>query len=196
MDSLETENNSVKDILKGLAKTVGQDILAQLDRKPIDDYLLNGFIVGMSDRLVLLHVVDGSTLILNGYAAVRLADIKRFSADDAFVYRALRLLDQKPVIPSGINLSDWRSLLTSANEKYPLIMIECEKKEPGCGLIGRVEKLTAREVRLKKIDSQARWIETESFQLRDITQVTFDNGYINALSLVAAHEATNPEHSS
>ena len=173
----------------GIADFMGQNAIIRVDRKPVDEHLLDGFVVGMSDKLLLLHVVDGSTLLLNGYSAIRLSDIHSYHVDETFVTRALRLLDRKPIVPEGIDLSGWAELLASVQRKYPLVLIETEKKEPGCGFIGRVAKQTTRYAALEKINTKGQWDETEQFAFKDITQVEFDDGYVNALAHLVACQA-------
>src|SRR5437016_3388372 len=83
------QNDVVKKGVAEIADFVGQDVVVRVDRKPIDENLLDGFVVGISDKLLLLHVVDGSTLLLNGYSTVRLSDIRAFRVDETFISRAL-----------------------------------------------------------------------------------------------------------
>src|SRR5207244_3608196 len=109
--------------------------------------------------------------------------------DESFISRALRLFGREPVIPVGIDLSDWAGLLTSVQRRYPLLMIETEKKEPGCGFIGRVVKQTARRMVLETVNTQGRWADKQKFAFKDITQVVFDDGYVNALADLIMHEA-------
>ncbi len=179
----------MKKHLAGLAKFVGQDIVIRVDRKPVDKNLLDGFVVGVGEKLLLLHLVDGSTLQLNGYSAIRLSDVRSYRVDETFVTRALRLLDRKPVAPAGVNLTGWGELIASLQHHNPAVTIETEKKAPGCCFIGRAIKLTKRYVALKKINPEGQWDETERFTFKDITQVEFDDGYTAALTYLVEYEA-------
>lgn len=179
----------MKKKLYGLTELIGQDVVVRIDRKPLDKDSLDGFVVGVSGKLLLLHLVEGNNLYLHGYAAVRLEDIRSYRVDTTFVTRALRLLDRKPIVPTNIDLTDWESLLDSLKNRYPLLMIEMEQKRPGVGFVGQIARQTPRSVRLEEVNPHGEWGKIERFAYKDITQVTFDNGYVNALAQLVEHEA-------
>jgi len=172
---------------EGLSEAMAANKLIRLYRKSVDDDHVPGYVVGLSDRFVLLHVIDGSVFILNGYAAVRLADVSRFQVDAGFVDEYLRLRGMHSTKMPQIELKDLASLLLSVSKHYPLFMIECERVEPGIGFVGQIEKLTKRSLLLKKINSKARWINTEEFKMKNITSVDFGDGYVEALAWMDAH---------
>jgi hypothetical protein len=179
----------VKKILAGIADLIGRDIVIRVERKRIDKGYMDGFAVGMSDDLLLLHLVEGSTLMLNGYAALRLRDISFWRVDETFVTRALRLLERRPSAPDGIDLADWPALIASAQRLYPLLMIEMEKKIPGCGYIGRLIKQTKRHIVLNEVNPEGHWEAKKTwFPRSDITQVEFGDGYTETLATLVAHE--------
>lgn len=175
--------------LEGLAEFIGTDRIIRVNRKPVDQHWLDGVVVGFSARLLLLQLVDGSTLQLNGYSAVRLADVRGYKEDDTFVQRALRLLKRAPAIPEFVDLTDWLSLLKSIQPYYPLLMIETEKKEPGIAFVGRVTTLTARYVDFEKVSRKGYWEAPERFAFKDITQIEFGDGYVDALAQLVEHES-------
>lgn len=179
----------MKKKLIGITDLIGQDIVVCIDRKPMDKQPLEGFVVGVSGRLLLLHLVDGNTLLLSGYAVVRLSDIRSYRVDKTFVTRALRLMERTPVVPDGVDLTDWESVLASLKNRCPLLLIAMEKKEPGCGFVGQVARQTSRYVKLEEIDTKGRWTRLERFAYKDITQIEFDTGYINALAHLVEYEA-------
>lgn len=184
----------MKKSLSGLADLVGQDVIIRVERKGIDEHRIDGFVVAVSDGLMLLHLVEGNTLLLNGYSALRLRDISSWRTDETFVPRALRLLERRPALPDGVSLTDWPSLIASAQQQFPLVMIETEKKTPGCGYIGLLVKQTKRHAVLKEVSPKGLWEENETtFASRDITQVKFGDGYIQSLAALVAHEAAAGE---
>ncbi len=170
-----------------LAEALDENKLVVLYRKGIDDNRIDGYVVGLSDAWVLLHLIDGSVVIPNGYKAVRVADISRFQVDAGFVDEYLRLRGMHSTKMPQIELKDLASLLLSVSKHYPLFMIECERVEPGIGFVGQIEKLTKRSLLLKKINSKARWINTEEFKMKNITSVDFGDGYVEALAWMDAH---------
>lgn len=171
----------------GLAEALTHNTLVVAYRKDIDEDRLDGYVVGLSDSWVLLHLVDGSVAVLNGYTAVRLTDISRFNVDEGFMDEYLRLRGMRSEKQPPIELQDLSALLLSVSKNYPLFMIHCERVEPGIGFVGQIEKLTKRNLHLKKFDSKAKWIDTEKFKLKNITRVDFGDGYGEALAWMDAH---------
>jgi hypothetical protein len=181
----------VKKKLRGIADLVGRDIVVNLDRKPIDDFTLAGFVVGLSTKLLCLHVIEGETLMLDGYAIVRLSDIRSYRVGKkAFIDRALRLLGRIPIAPDGFDLSGWEGLLTSVQSKYPLVTISTEKDAPGCIFIGRLVKHSKRSVVIEAVDLDGHWDGRQEFAYKNITRVDFGDGYVDALVAVMADEAS------
>ena len=181
----------MKKKLLGLANFVGQDVMIRLDRKPIDEFSLDGFVVGISDKLLCLHVVDGKTLTLNGYSVVRLSDIRSYKIDEtAFIDRALRLLGRVPITPNSFDLSGWGPLLGSVQSKYPLAAISTEKDAPRCLFIGKLVKHSKRSVIIEAVDVSGHWDGQQEFAYKDITMVDLGDGYVNALAVAMVHEGS------
>lgn len=177
----------MKKHIADLASFVDRDILITLNRKSLAKRPIDGFVVGISAELLLVHLMHECRL--DGYSAVRLSDIRSYKVDESFIPRAMRLLKRKPVMPQGVDLSSWPQLLASSQRLYPLLMIDQEQKDPGCGFIGRIVESTPQYVVLEKVDTKGQWIESERFAFTDITQVEFDSGYTQALAYLLAAEA-------
>lgn len=165
-----------------------EDKLVVIHRKKVDQNRLDGYVIGLSNTWVLLHLVDGNVVVPNGYKAIRLAHVSQIKVDRGFVDGYLRLRGVHSERLPWIQLDSLSSLLFSVSENYPLFMIETEYKEPEIGFVGRVEKLTKRNLWLKKIESTAEWIGTEKFKLKDITCIDFGDGYVEALAWMDAHQ--------
>lgn len=186
----EDKKGRMKKSLAGLAELVGSDTAVYLNRKPVDAFSLDGFVVGVSKKLLCLHVIDGKTLMLNGYAIVRLSNIRSYRTDEAsFISRALRLLGRKPVIPDAFDLSGWGPLLSSVHPQYRLVMISTEKDAPGCVFIGKLVEHSARSVVIEAVGVDGHWDGRQEFACKDITMVDLGDGYVNALAAVMANEA-------
>ena len=178
---------ALKKHIADLASFVGQDIRITLNRKSLAKRPIDGFVVGIGAELLLVHLEQACRL--DGYSAVRLSDIRSYTVDESFISRAMRLLKRKPVMPQGIDLSNWSQLLASSQRLYPLVVIRQEQKDPGCGFFGRMIELTPQYVVLEKVDTKGQWIESEQFAFTDITQVEFDDSYTQALAYLLAFEA-------
>lgn len=178
---------SKRKLRKVLERLMEREKYVSLDRRPLDAHPLEGFVAGVSEKRVMLHVVDGHTLTFNGYTAVRLKDLRAVSTPRSFIPRALKLLGRTPVRPERLDLTDWATLLASARESYPLVWLACEGRRPDCGYVGEVRKLTRSRVSLREVNPQGRWKELERFRLAEITLVTLGDGYLEALGEVLAH---------
>ncbi len=175
-----------------LEALAGQDIVVRLKRKRLDSYFLDGFVVGVSEALLLLHILDDNTMTLNGYSAIRMRDITEWFVHDGFVTRALRLLERTPIVPSDAPLTDWAALIAWAQPQYPLVQIEAEKKFPGCAYIGRVKTETKHGVLLHELNGDALWDQRlTKHAYASITQVQFASGYIETLMAVSDHEKSS-----
>jgi hypothetical protein len=178
-----------KKLVRKLQSQCSQFRIVRIYRKyqAYPDTCLRGFVVDMNDRLVLLQKLDSDTMSLNGFTVIRVTHIRRWDFEFHFAMRALQLKGFSPSTPIGqISLSDIGSVLLSASTAYPLVMIERERIEPRFAFIGVVEKLTQKSLVLKKLDPGAVWIDSETFGLKGITQVTFGDGYTLALAMVNA----------
>lgn len=155
--------------------------------KSIPGYLF-GYVVGVGDDWLLMNLINGDDMRLNGYAAVRLRDIKKARRDTSFADRAVRLRGDRPAEQLDILLFDLPGLLSSADAHFSLINIQTEKKRPDECYIGRISRLTSKRLRLEEIDPKARWRYTRRYRLKDITCVQFGSGYEEALWLVSESE--------
>lgn len=177
----------------GLLEAMTSNQLIVVYREKVDENRLDGYVIGLSETWVLLHTVDGDFAALSSYEAVRLADVSRFRVSESFMNEYLCLRGISAVKVPQIEVQDLQSLLLTVSKNFPMFMIECERIEPGIGFIGHLEKLTKRSLFLKKFNSKAKWINTEKFKLKDITKVSFEGGYIQALVWMDTHNKQQTE---
>lgn len=175
-------------ILERLREARAQGFPVRITRcKPIPGYLF-GYVVGVSDDWLLLNLINGDDMHLNGYAAARLRDVKSVRRDTSFADRAVRVRGERPAEQPDILLYDLPGLLSSADAHFSLINIQTEKKRYDECYIGRISRLTRKRLRLEEIDPRAKWRYTRRYKLKDITCVQFGSGYEEALWLVSESE--------
>src|SRR4029079_6579355 len=90
-----------------------------------DHYSAEGFVVGVEEDLVLVHVIDPA-IVLDGFRVLRVADVTTVDSSfesAPFLERALRLRRQRPRKPDGIRLDSVRALIESAGQSFPLITL-------------------------------------------------------------------------
>ena len=97
--------------------------LIEFDRRPIDRTVLRGFVLGWSDEVTLVHLLDCGTYHLNGYAVFRNPDIKNWRElpKEDFLARVAPLRRLRPRMPAGMELKSMRHAINFAGANFPLI---------------------------------------------------------------------------
>ena len=176
-------------IRRALSELEGRRRVARLHRSVLEPskFPTEGFVVGVADDLVLVHVVDHA-VVLDGFRALRLADVTAVDAgfeSVTFVEAALRLRGERPRRPAAIRLTTIRALIESAGARFPLITLHQEREDPDVCWIGRVTGVDDLRVTIDFLTPSARWDGRESYAIRTITRVEFGGRYEEALALVA-----------
>jgi hypothetical protein len=148
---------------------------------------LEGYVVGIGRRWFLLHLLSPD-IFLNGYSALRIADVnqvKDLGGTESFPARALALAGEKPRRLPEVELSSARTLLATAGAISPVVSIHTERIEPDVCYVGRPLSATKR-LRLLEVTPQATWESAPSrWAYNDITRVDFGGRYEQALHEVA-----------
>lgn len=164
-------------------------------RPKLDDDEVRGFVLDYSDSFTLLNVLDYD-FYLNGFTVIRNSDITRYRTydkDDYFLNMALRLKSIKPARKPKINLSNWESVLRTAQKLFPLLTIRREAISKDVCYIGKLVSVTNKTFTLYDIDPDANWDRPHQRKLADLTKVDFGRGYEDALWRVAKEENLIPE---
>ncbi len=172
--------------LKGLRQCLTRKQLVEIDRKPLSDESTSGFVVGMSDSFISIHLVV-SDYLLNGYTVYPISDIKRYRVVtkwNSIMARTLKARNLGPVPQPKLSLVSTRSILESANRLFPLVTIFREKMSRDKCWIGKIASTTDRTFQLHEIDPGAKFDVTRRYRFADITQINFDGEYERALWLV------------
>jgi len=177
--------------LADLHQAMEANQLVEVDCAPILDDAVTGYVVGATEAFILIHELDPA-MYLDGYVAVYAPHVKRHRIVDdwdAFATRALQLRGIAPKMLPTISLSDFPSLLTTIQERFPLVVLTRRMKGEELCCIGKVLKLSRRTVTLREIDPGAEWEVTRRHRFQDILRIDFGGGYANALWEV--HSATH-----
>jgi hypothetical protein len=159
-------------------------------RRAFDGRPWRGFVVGVSESLVVFHVLSAGTMRLNGYTTVRLKDIQECTEDDTFVPTALKLMGERPRSQPDLLFVDIAGLLSSVGAHFPLLEIYQEKTKPAF-YIGRVVGFGKKKVHLQAVSRTGEWGDIHKFSCAEITRVDFGDGYDQALWLVARRQPRN-----
>jgi hypothetical protein len=165
-------------------------------RPKIDDEYLRGFVLDYSDSLTLLNVLDFN-FYLNGFTVIRNSDItsyRTYDKGDYFLNRALRLKSIKSARKPKVDLSNWASLLLTAQKQFPLLTIHREAIARDICYIGKLVSVTEKTFTLYDIDPDANWDRAYRRKFADLTKVDFGGGYEDALWRVAKGENLIPQN--
>ncbi len=157
-------------------------------RRRYDKFTITGFAVDFSDSLVLFHRLDTDVFCLNGYTVLRHKDVNQvrsFTNDGQWLFRAVRHYRLKPKKPAGISLNTFPDLVKSVARRYPLITLHEEKRDPNVCFIGTLVSVTKRTITIDDLNSSCEWSGLWRQQVSDITRVDFGDGYAEALSVTA-----------
>jgi hypothetical protein len=183
----------VTDVAKDARAAAQPPDLVEIARNDLDSGRLSirGFVVAAGAEFLLLHRLS-DRLDLDGYSAVRIRDITGLERDfprKPFYIKALATKGIRPVVPEGIVLSDAHQLLSSVQERYPLIVIEQERLQPEECVIGRIKLTSENTYALRVISPSATWeVDDRTYRYSEVTRVGFDGEYERTLALVATHD--------
>ena len=173
-----------------LRKSVDENILVRIERGDFEDSCpeLEGKVVSFSDSIVCVAVLD-DRVRFNGFDIFyreQITDIESPAPHAGFYDAALRLRDEAIPQAPPLDLSSMRSVLESATEVAPLLVIHREADEPEVCEIGQVTSLGDESFEMREIDPDAEWDDDRSeFPYEDVTRVSYGGEYEAALALVA-----------
>ena len=177
--------------LKGLKDTFSKNQLVEIDRRPKIRARIRGYVVGVSDRFVLLQRVSDD-MFLNGYEVLIVSNITKYRVlddNDHFADRALKVRSQTPNHQPDINLKDFHTLFESIARTFPLITIHREIVDPSVCNIGKPHNMTEKTIVLDEIDASAAWYGQFRYHFKSITRISFGGCYESALWLVNCQES-------
>lgn len=162
--------------------------LVSIFRSRFDESGWYGYVVGQSESLVAIHQVS-DRYSLDGYRVFRRADVtemrEQFPRRD-LIEEALRLKDQSPCAPNGLDLSSIRAAMESAQTAYEALVIHREDGDADEVEVGTVRMATADTYVLRWLSTDARWENDDRpFRYRDVTALEFDGEYEQTLVRVA-----------
>jgi hypothetical protein len=148
-------------------------------------------LVGASAEWLVLHAAS-EDWFLNGYCAVRVADVRRvrrWGGRRGYPGRALAYFgEDEPEPLPHLTLESTPSLITSAAEAFQLLSVYVENKRPQVCHVGVPWRITRRTLRLQEITPEAVWEDRPTtWRLTDITRIDFGRRYEAALAAVGGN---------
>ncbi|WP_030722071.1 hypothetical protein [Streptomyces sp. NRRL S-237] len=146
---------------------------------------LDGFVVAASAAWTLIALC--SDVQLDGWAAVRTADVTkvgRRGGTDCLTVRALRRRGHWPARAPEPELALDRlaDLAQGASRAFGLVSLHVERDAPNACWIGEVAAVRPKSLRLREVDTEARWrAGLSKFPFEDVTRVGFGGRYERTL---------------
>jgi hypothetical protein len=167
---------------------VGLPKKVRITRKHDEGTSLNGFVLGLGRKLVLLQQFHD--FYSEGFTAIRIRDIRKIRSGqyERFFEKMFECERLLPTYDQGnkVPLDDWGSLLRDLQERNRNIIVECEGQESsehGTYFIGRILAVEFDSVSILNFDALGKWDdEPSNVPLLAITKIDFDSPYINIFS--------------
>ena len=178
---------STRDVRARLQRALDERQLVRIERSlPFSDRDV-GYVVAIGAKWFLtVSVVDGGHF--NGYAAMRLRDLKKVVRDRSFAVNAWRLLnDAPPTAPAApIELGSTTGLLVSAGANLAVFGIEKQRQRRAMW-IGTLDEVHDGMLWMRELDTKARWSKRpRGYRLAKITSVSWGDRYMDALAMSAS----------
>jgi len=168
----------------------------RLIRRQPSEPRLNGYILSVSEKLLLMHSFDDFEP--DGYTICRIQDIVklRHGPYEEWFDHILRSesLVEGLKLRHKIDLTSWTTAIRSVARHYKQMIVECEDaQEDEDFYIGELVELRSRSIRFRDYDALGYWSPMpKSITIAEITKIQFDTPYIRIFSKYT-REGTPPE---
>jgi hypothetical protein len=171
---------------------LGEPSIYRVSRPSLSKSPIDGFVVGLSDRWVLIaRTLDGGHS--DGLIALRVRDVSKVTKDTSFETRfALTQSWRSTEEIESIDLTNVETVIGTMGNLSRIIAIEEEKVAPGSIAIGRYEGKHRKEFGLLFLGTDATWdVESTAYRSKGVTTVSIDGFYLVALASVAGDPPEN-----
>jgi len=155
--------------------------LFSIRRSDVDDYAIQGFLVGLSDDLLAIEYVYDFQI--DGIMVLRrsdLTEVKRTGTDE-FQERLLKKEGIRPgmQVPTSLDLGTWKAVISQISQHYPLMILEREQGPSPDFAIGRTLHATATQVEFQTFTGTGIWSsKTERLKYSQITCLQANTRYL------------------
>jgi hypothetical protein len=155
--------------------------LVSIRRSDVDDYGIQGFLVGLSEDLLAIDYVYDFQI--DGIMVLRRSDItevKRTGTDE-FQERLLKKEGIRPGMQESmpLDLGGWKAVIQQISQHFPLLILERELGPSPKFAIGRALRATAAQVEFQSFTGTGKWLaKTERLKYSQITCLQANNRYL------------------
>jgi hypothetical protein len=175
-------------VSRRLTKAFNPTSLVRIETSPRNSESLDGFVVGIGAKWVLVAQTGNGGYLDEGLAAVRRKDIVKVRTDSSFECRFAQIQPEwPPVAPAGVELEATAALIQSLSKISPLIGIEQERRfHSPMRWIGVVDEIGKGWLWLHEVRPDASWHKRPlGYKLSRITKVTISDRYLTGLAAIA-----------
>lgn len=168
--------------------------LVRMKTSPRNSEIVDGFVVGIGVKWVLVAQTGNGGYLDEGLAAVRLKDVVKVRTDSSFEHRFAQTQPEwPPTAPDGVDLDGTEALIRSLSQISPLIGIEQERRfDSPMRWIGIVDEIGDGWLWLHQTRPDASWHKRPlGYKLRRITKVTIADRYLSGLAAIAGTHPPN-----
>lgn len=169
--------------------------LVSVQRRAVDGYGIQGFLVGISDLLVALEYVYDFQI--DGLMFLRRSEISaiRRTATDEFQESLLDLEGVRAGSqgPIPTELEGWQSLLEQLNGRYPFMILERELGPSPNFSIGRLTKIAQAQVEIQPFSGAGTFsARPRRLKYSQITSIQVNTRYLGFYQRYFARNAAQP----
>lgn len=155
--------------------------LISVRRRGLDDYGIQGFLVGVSENLLALEYVNDFQI--DGLMILRRSDITevRRTGTDEFQERLLK----REGVRSGqqfsalLELNSWQTIIDQLWQQFPLLILERELGPSPEFVIGRPIRVTAAQVEFHAFSGTGKWADKSvRFKYAQLTCLQANTRYL------------------
>jgi hypothetical protein len=172
-------------ILSQLKRAMRERIFVRFSR-PFERGFVRGYVLDIGPKFFLLALASEGGWF-NGFECFRVGDVRNLRPDPyaEFAEAALRKRGEHIAKKPRVNLQSIEEILRSVAKLSNLVVIARERVRPNACRIGQVLGVNDGRVSLLEIGPDAKWESSATeLLLREITKVSFDGDYEDALHLV------------
>lgn len=156
--------------------------LVSILRSDVDDYGIQGFLVGLSEDLLAIEYV--CDFQIDGLMVLRRSDITevRRTGTDEFQERLLKKEGIRPGVqsPMPLELGGWKAVIEQISQHYPLMILERELGPSPDFAIGRVLRATEAQVEFHAFTGTGKWsAKSERLKYSQITCLQANSRYLS-----------------
>lgn len=155
--------------------------LVSIRRQDVDDYGIQGFLVGLTDDLLAIEYVYDFQI--DGLMVLRRSDISevRRTTTDEFQERLLKKEGIRPgsQTPVPLELGGWNALIRQFSEHCTLMILERELGPSPSFAIGRPIRVTAAQVEFQTFGGTGKWApKNERLKFSQLTCLQVNTRYL------------------